>query len=395
MLKTVEANHSQTLLQYHLPNVIKSVRTQIMSIASQQNARKFYTRLYLQIQMATQRIFDPLYAHHEHHAVTAIATKSSKLAHQPYSFRELPSLLQQLLVELCCRPSIRSGLDSIIHCYDLASFLGVSVDPSSSSTLIFRSAFDTCLAYPFPYQGDYHDEYPEDWTMAKMRDAANRSYRDPDGLVNGCGNELFPENYLEYDFVENIELIPHVDSYSSYNAKTVPDHWVDYMIDLMRDRVIWIGASIRGELIGVARNGFENLNHRCSLQCTTCGCQVSSEWNGPMIVWNWTDSPGVFFTNYLTEFLNLQVQNDYLLGEILEIRHRARGFRSVTIDHTKESANWQAWEDRVLEMDAISSMPVTLLCETETAEVKASIDRMIAEVTFTTLTAYIDGYEPQ
>lgn len=68
------------------------------------------------------------------------------------------------------------------------------------------------------------------------------------------------------------------------------------------------------------------------------------------------------------------MQNAYVLEATLETRHEIRGFRSVTIDRTKQSATWQAWKDRVRQMDALSSTSVTLLCDTETAEVKAAID---------------------
>lgn len=391
-LYVVEADQCRVLLQ-RLPKLITPIRTQIIQLANQENARQFYTKLYIRMQMATQRIFDPLYSHHEHFVVTDVPSDSSTSLHQPHSFRELPLILQQLLVELCCKPSIRSsGLDSIIECYDFASFLRVSVCPYHSP---FQSAFDTCLAEPFPYQGEPFPEfvyqYPTDWTMTHMREAANRA-----SAAGKLYDELLPWTYMEYDMVEGVSFIEHVDSCSSFTKETMPDHWVSCMIDLMRNRVIWIGATNRGDLIGIARDGFDELTHRkLPEQSTACTCQTisspSSDWNGPVVVWDWTNHPVRLFTSHLSQLLNLEVENDYVLrtymGRNPEYDERERRFR--IIDRTKQSASWQAWQDQM--MNPLSSASIMQL--NRSMGDRQAVDSMSAEVVHTTLTAYVEGFK--
>lgn len=205
-------------------------------------------------------------------------------------------------------------------------------------------------------------------------------------------NELLPCHYLDYDENEDIELIKQVDSISSYVEHPVPDHWMRYMIDLMRDRVIWIGATNRGELIGITRHGFEKLTHRSSpVRPEVCTCQasnlVSSEWNGPMVIWPWAYAPVTFMTSFLPQFLMLEVQDaDSISGP--GGRGGQRCERRYDIKHRIEvSSAWQEWRDHIN-----SSMTSLMQSDTSRFERETAIQKLSAEVIFTTLTAYVDGY---
>lgn len=440
-LKTVEANHSAALLLYHLPYLNASSRSEIRRIAATQpNSRQFYTKLYIRIQMATQRIFDPISAHREHFDISnvpceSISSNLSPHRHQPHSFRSLPCVLQQLLVELCMDPSdfVRSRkFDSINQSYDLTSFLGISMisslkskkkkpvdddeqmiwkyvasiynadavsakttmpekhsgqisSPTAPSLLSYESAYESILSCPVTYEGIRGDQLGR--TNTEKRALAYENFQD-----GGNGDEMFPTRYCEWYLYDGIEHISHVDSCSNFSKNALPDSWLCYLIDLMRNRILWIGATLHGEFIGLAHKEFDTFSHRGgSMHSSICMCQNQSynssndDWNGPVILWDWSKEIGEIFASSLSNFLHVNVQNDYVL--INDLHNSEYGYRANTIKEVKQSTEFEEWQDYLQQMK-VPPLSVTY----SEAELETSNDRIFrkfAELSCTTLNAYL------
>lgn len=284
---------------------------QATSLLSRNRDRLLLTSIYLHLQQAAQRIFDPCRCHEDHFSICCATRTTDVQQHQPFSFRSLPRILQVIIVEhfLCgcfqqapsfdasisasdiSQPPCTCILQMVGEAYSLSTFAGLSL--SSRTRYGFaklQSAYDWMVEEEMLYRGEHMMLSTESDTSLTARRQMTREFGSP--------AYLFPEGIVElvYELGSSTfvtDTIPSSLLHLLPDSPLPPDDWMVYLLQTTQDRgVLWFASSKSGQFIGVLRRDFDTLmpydiQHGSSK--SSCLCQ--SDWRSTP---DWNDGPLIY-----------------------------------------------------------------------------------------------------